>query len=154
MGVTPPLLDRRGSDPPTCLHITPWSRDPKVDHLAPNRPSSNGARGVGGCVLPAPGGNGNSVIIDDFREAYHWLRDNTPANARVMAWWDHRHPPASQPILLAELWSRTERTPKLSYCFERTLAPARIDLLMQMKTGSQVTPSPKQDSLFTRLHIC
>lgn len=28
-------------------------------------------------------------IIDDFREAYWWLRDNTPQDARVMAWWDY-----------------------------------------------------------------
>eukprot|EP00667_Euglena_gracilis_P002726 EG_transcript_2733 len=40
-------------------------------------------------MLRGNDGNGNSVIIDDFREAYHWLRDNTPANARVMAWWDY-----------------------------------------------------------------
>ena len=29
------------------------------------------------------------VMIDDFREAYWWLRDNTPEDARVMAWWDY-----------------------------------------------------------------
>jgi len=28
-------------------------------------------------------------IIDDYREAYFWLRDNTPEDARVMAWWDY-----------------------------------------------------------------
>jgi len=28
-------------------------------------------------------------IIDDFREAYWWLRDNTPQDSRVMAWWDY-----------------------------------------------------------------
>jgi dolichyl-diphosphooligosaccharide--protein glycosyltransferase len=33
--------------------------------------------------------NGQSVIIDDYREAYHWLRDNTPQDARVLAWWDY-----------------------------------------------------------------
>jgi len=30
-----------------------------------------------------------TIIIDDFREAYWWLRDNTPEDARVMAWWDY-----------------------------------------------------------------
>jgi dolichyl-diphosphooligosaccharide--protein glycosyltransferase len=30
-----------------------------------------------------------TVMIDDFREAYFWLRDNTPEDARVMAWWDY-----------------------------------------------------------------
>jgi dolichyl-diphosphooligosaccharide--protein glycosyltransferase len=32
---------------------------------------------------------GESIILDDFREAYWWLRDNTPEDARVMAWWDY-----------------------------------------------------------------
>merc|ERR1711998_303417 len=27
--------------------------------------------------------------VDDYREAYWWLRDNTPPDARVMAWWDY-----------------------------------------------------------------
>ena len=31
----------------------------------------------------------NGEIIDDFREAYHWLRDKTPEDSRVMAWWDY-----------------------------------------------------------------
>jgi dolichyl-diphosphooligosaccharide--protein glycosyltransferase len=33
--------------------------------------------------------NGQYVIIDDYREAYWWLRDNTPPDSRVMAWWDY-----------------------------------------------------------------
>jgi dolichyl-diphosphooligosaccharide--protein glycosyltransferase len=33
--------------------------------------------------------DGSYVIIDDFRLAYWWLRDNTPADSRVMAWWDY-----------------------------------------------------------------
>ncbi|MDP2436444.1 MAG: hypothetical protein Q8P67_11915, partial [archaeon] len=32
---------------------------------------------------------GKPIMIDDFREAYWWLRDNTPADSRVMAWWDY-----------------------------------------------------------------
>ncbi|VDK60174.1 unnamed protein product, partial [Gongylonema pulchrum] len=27
--------------------------------------------------------------MDDFREAYYWLRKNTEPNARVMSWWDY-----------------------------------------------------------------
>lgn len=27
--------------------------------------------------------------MDDYREAYWWLRDNTPEDARIMAWWDY-----------------------------------------------------------------
>lgn len=31
---------------------------------------------------------GQEVILDDYREAYFWLRDHTPPDARIMAWWD------------------------------------------------------------------
>ncbi|CAE8583567.1 unnamed protein product [Polarella glacialis] len=31
----------------------------------------------------------NGGIIDDYREAYWWLRDNTPEDSRIMAWWDY-----------------------------------------------------------------
>lgn len=33
--------------------------------------------------------SGETVIIDDYREAYLWLKDNTPEDARIMAWWDY-----------------------------------------------------------------
>jgi len=33
--------------------------------------------------------NGQTVMVDDYREAYWWLRDKTPEDARVMAWWDY-----------------------------------------------------------------
>ena len=33
--------------------------------------------------------NGQTVMIDDYREAYFWLRDKTPQDSRVMAWWDY-----------------------------------------------------------------
>jgi dolichyl-diphosphooligosaccharide--protein glycosyltransferase len=33
--------------------------------------------------------DGNVVKIDDYRQAYFWLRDNTPEDSRIMAWWDY-----------------------------------------------------------------
>ena len=33
--------------------------------------------------------DGRAVKLDDYREAYWWLRDNTPADSRIMAWWDY-----------------------------------------------------------------
>lgn len=33
--------------------------------------------------------DGRIIIVDDYREAYHWLRDKTPTDSRVMAWWDY-----------------------------------------------------------------
>jgi dolichyl-diphosphooligosaccharide---protein glycosyltransferase len=31
---------------------------------------------------------GETVMVDDYREAYFWLRDHTEDDARIMAWWD------------------------------------------------------------------
>ena len=33
--------------------------------------------------------DGSQHIIDDYREAYYWLRQNTPQDARIMSWWDY-----------------------------------------------------------------
>ncbi|TID16984.1 oligosaccharyl transferase stt3 subunit [Venturia nashicola] len=40
-------------------------------------------------VLASKAADGSQHIIDDYREAYYWLRQNTPKNAKVMAWWDY-----------------------------------------------------------------
>ena len=40
-------------------------------------------------VLASSDGHGGQNIIDDFREAYYWLRQNTPTDAVVMSWWDY-----------------------------------------------------------------
>ncbi|KTW28524.1 hypothetical protein T552_01783 [Pneumocystis carinii B80] len=32
---------------------------------------------------------GKDYIIDDYREAYYWLRQNTPYDVKVMSWWDY-----------------------------------------------------------------
>jgi len=33
--------------------------------------------------------SGETVFVDDYREAYWWLRDNTPEDSRILAWWDY-----------------------------------------------------------------
>lgn len=33
--------------------------------------------------------DGSQHIIDDYREAYYWLRKNTPEDAKIMSWWDY-----------------------------------------------------------------
>jgi dolichyl-diphosphooligosaccharide--protein glycosyltransferase len=33
--------------------------------------------------------NGQTVRVDDYREAYRWLNDHTDYDARIMAWWDY-----------------------------------------------------------------
>ena len=40
-------------------------------------------------VLAATQHDGSRIIFDDFREAYYWLRQNTPEDAKVMSWWDY-----------------------------------------------------------------
>ncbi|XP_068646986.1 dolichyl-diphosphooligosaccharide--protein glycosyltransferase subunit STT3B-like isoform X2 [Aristolochia californica] len=40
-------------------------------------------------VLAARGPYGGRVIFDDYREAYFWLRQNTPPDAKIMSWWDY-----------------------------------------------------------------
>ncbi|KAF8638407.1 hypothetical protein AX17_002232 [Amanita inopinata Kibby_2008] len=40
-------------------------------------------------VLASAASDGSQHIIDDFREAYYWLRQNTPEDAVVMSWWDY-----------------------------------------------------------------
>jgi len=40
-------------------------------------------------VLSAKQGDGSRAIFDDFREAYYWIRHNTPEDAKIMSWWDY-----------------------------------------------------------------
>eukprot|EP00941_MAST-03F_sp_MAST-3F-sp1_P006178 g6178.t1 len=40
-------------------------------------------------VLASRRADGSRVIMDDYREAYYWLRQNTHRDAKVLAWWDY-----------------------------------------------------------------
>jgi len=40
-------------------------------------------------VLAARAADGGRIIFDDYREAYWWIRMNTPPDARIMSWWDY-----------------------------------------------------------------
>lgn len=40
-------------------------------------------------VLASYNNDGSRNILDDFREAYYWLRQNTHEKARIMSWWDY-----------------------------------------------------------------
>ena len=40
-------------------------------------------------ILSAKKPTGGKEIIDDYREAYYWLRQNTPEDAKIMSWWDY-----------------------------------------------------------------
>jgi len=40
-------------------------------------------------VLASSRPDGSRNIIDDYREAYYWLRTNTDEDATIMSWWDY-----------------------------------------------------------------
>ncbi|KAI0009124.1 glycosyltransferase family 66 protein, partial [Xylariaceae sp. FL0662B] len=40
-------------------------------------------------VLASRMPDGTQHIIDDYREAYQWLRQNTKEDAKIMSWWDY-----------------------------------------------------------------
>lgn len=40
-------------------------------------------------VYTQPMQDGREVIIDDYLKGYQWLVNNTPKDARIMAWWDY-----------------------------------------------------------------
>jgi dolichyl-diphosphooligosaccharide--protein glycosyltransferase len=40
-------------------------------------------------VLASRMPDGSQHIIDDYREAYQWLRQNTEKDDKVMSWWDY-----------------------------------------------------------------
>ncbi|SCU93706.1 LADA_0G04500g1_1 [Lachancea dasiensis] len=40
-------------------------------------------------VLPSRNQDGSMALIDDFREAYYWLRMNSAEDAKVASWWDY-----------------------------------------------------------------
>ncbi|AET37662.1 dolichyl-diphosphooligosaccharide--protein glycosyltransferase subunit STT3 Ecym_1435 [Eremothecium cymbalariae DBVPG len=40
-------------------------------------------------VLPSRNPDGSPAVIDDFREAYYWLRMNTDEDAKIASWWDY-----------------------------------------------------------------
>merc|ERR550525_454294 len=33
--------------------------------------------------------DGSEVLVDDYLKGYQWIKKNTPADSRVMAWWDY-----------------------------------------------------------------
>eukprot|EP00343_Euplotes_focardii_P006797 CAMPEP_0205822716 /NCGR_PEP_ID=MMETSP0206-20130828/13700_1 /ASSEMBLY_ACC=CAM_ASM_000279 /TAXON_ID=36767 /ORGANISM="Euplotes focardii, Strain TN1" /LENGTH=411 /DNA_ID=CAMNT_0053119225 /DNA_START=1012 /DNA_END=2247 /DNA_ORIENTATION=+ len=40
-------------------------------------------------ILASRGRNGEKVLIDDYREAYDWIRLNTDPSDKIMSWWDY-----------------------------------------------------------------
>jgi len=50
---------------------------------------TNNAYSSPSVVFASYSSDGSRQILDDFREAYYWLSQNTDDHARVMSWWDY-----------------------------------------------------------------
>lgn len=61
-------------------------------------------------VMQSRGSDGSLHVFDDFREAYAWLRHNTPRDAKVASWWDYGY----QTTAMAD---RVRRRVFFSSCF-------------------------------------
>lgn len=40
-------------------------------------------------ILASRQPNGDKILIDDYREAYDWIRQNTDPADKIMSWWDY-----------------------------------------------------------------
>ena len=40
-------------------------------------------------VMKATTRSGQDIVVRDYIEAYTWVKDNTPEDARILAWWDY-----------------------------------------------------------------
>jgi dolichyl-diphosphooligosaccharide--protein glycosyltransferase len=40
-------------------------------------------------IMSSRRNDGTRYIIDDYREAYYWLKQNTPKESKIMSWWDY-----------------------------------------------------------------
>jgi dolichyl-diphosphooligosaccharide--protein glycosyltransferase len=40
-------------------------------------------------IMASRRNDGSRVIIDDYREAYYWLKMNTKKDAKILSWWDY-----------------------------------------------------------------
>jgi dolichyl-diphosphooligosaccharide--protein glycosyltransferase len=40
-------------------------------------------------ILSGRRNDGSRYIIDDFREAYYWMKKNTKKDAKILSWWDY-----------------------------------------------------------------
>jgi dolichyl-diphosphooligosaccharide--protein glycosyltransferase len=84
-------------------------------------------------------------LIDDFREAYYWLRQNTPKDAVVMSWWDYGYQiagMADRPTLVDNnTWNNSK-------CF-RPCITSRNETTLQLTSQRWVRPCRAQKKSHT-----
>ena len=70
-------------------------------------------------VLASRNQDGSQAIIDDFREAYYWLRQNTKEDAKIMSWWDYGYQIAGfadrTTLVDNNTWNNTQCVPRSSF---------------------------------------
>ena len=71
-------------------------------------------------VLASQNSDGSQHMIDDFREAYYWLRQNTPEDAVVMSWWDYGYQIAGMADRTTLVDNNTWNNSEPSSCFTTT----------------------------------
>lgn len=73
-------------------------------------------------VLSSWNQDGSMHIIDDFREAYYWLRQNTAKDAVIMSWWDYGYQiagMADRPTLVDNnTWNNSKSSPVSTLTFD------------------------------------
>ena len=91
---------------------------------------------------------GETVLVDDYREAYFWLCDNTPDDARIVGWWDYGLFAASRLQQESEGWGRQKEPKrarnrgvgsKLSRPTARKLSPEEIAEIYNTYVDSEDT---------------
>lgn len=50
-------------------------------------------------VLASRNPDGSPAVIDDFRSAYKWLRENTKEDAVIASWWDYGYQIAGELLI-------------------------------------------------------
>jgi dolichyl-diphosphooligosaccharide--protein glycosyltransferase len=87
-------------------------------------------------VLSTRNNDGSQNIIDDFREAYYWLRMNTKEDAVVMSWWDYGYQiagMADRPTLVDNnTWNNSPLTTFLPFPFLDRSAETDLVPLLQL----------------------
>jgi dolichyl-diphosphooligosaccharide--protein glycosyltransferase len=96
-------------------------------------------------VLASTNPDGSQHIIDDFREAYYWLRQNTPETSVVMSWWDYGYQiagMADRPTLVDNnTWNNSELGVQWSHTYTYTYVHP-FKLILQ--PSAKPCPAPKK----------
>ena len=108
--------------------------------------------------------DGTEVIVDDYRETCHWIRDNTSEDSRIMAWWDYDYqiiaianrtttflancyyiiqPPS--PLDMERIMTRNERT-KANMSFTNSDITTGISRIIDNNNGYDLSCSPNNSN--------